>query len=58
MSENKIFKKIKEGTNVIPLFNEILIQESIPDYLSWLFLIFQGHLKGQKVNFKVKRAKI
>ena len=51
MSENMICRKIKEGTNVIPLFNVILIQESIPDYFSWLFLMFQGHLQGQKVNF-------
>ena len=43
---------------MIPLFNVILIQESIPNYFSWLFLIFQGHLQGQKVNFKVKSAKI
>ena len=54
MSENMIFRKINEGTSVIPLFDVILIQESIPDYFSWLFLIFQG----QKVNFKVKSAKI
>ena len=59
MSENMIFRKIMEGTSVIPLFDVILIQfESIPDYLSWLFLIIQGHLQGQKVNFTVRSAKI
>ena len=47
MSGNMIFRKVKEGTSVIPLFDVILIQESIPD-----------HLQGQKVNFKVKSAKI
>ena len=54
MSENMIFRKIKEGTSVIPLFGVILIRESIPDYFSWLVLILQG----QKVNFKVKSTKI
>ena len=58
MTENMIFRKMKEGTSVIPVFDVILIQESIPDYFSWLFLIIQGHLQGQKVNFKVKSAKI
>ena len=58
MFENMIFRKIKEGTSVIPLFDVILIQESIPDYFFWLFLILQSHLQGQKVNFKVKSAKI
>ena len=57
MFENMIFRKIKEGTSVIPLFDVILIQESIPDYFFWLFLILQGHLQGQKDNFKVKSAK-
>ena len=58
MSENMIFWQIKEGTSVIPLFDVILIQESIPDYFFWLFVLLQGHLQGQKVNFKVKSAKI
>ena len=40
------------------IFDVILIQESIPVYFSWLFLIIQAHLQGQKVNFKVKSAKI
>ena len=52
------FRKIREGTSVIPLFDVIFIQESIPDYFSWLFLIIQGHRQGQKVNLKVKNAKI
>ena len=58
MSENMIFRKIKEGTSVIPLFDVILTQEFIPVYFFWLFLKLQGHLQGQKVNFKVKSAKI
>ena len=58
MSENMIFRKIKEGTSVIPLFDVILIRESIPDYFSRLVLILQGHLQGQKVNFKVESTKI
>ena len=58
MFKNMIFRKIKERTSVIPLFEVILIQESTPNYFVWLFLLLQGHLQGQKVNFKVKSAKI
>ena len=54
MSKNMIFRKIKGRTSVIPLFAVILLRESTPNYFLWLFLILQG----QKVNFKVKSAKI
>ena len=45
-----IFQQKKLGTNVIPPFHVILTGQSISE----IILIIQGHLQGQKVNFKVK----
>ena len=45
-----IFRQMKVGTRVIPLFRLILIGKSI----SYIILIIQGHLQCQKVNLKVK----
>ena len=45
-----IFQQMKLGTSVIPHFRVILNGQSI----SKIILIIQGHLQGQKVNFKVK----
>ena len=44
-----IFRQIKVGTSVIPLFRQILIGKSI----SHMILMVQGHLQCQKVNLKV-----
>ena len=43
-----IFQEMKLGTSVIPHFQVI----------SKTIFIIQGHLQGQKVNFKVKQDKI
>ena len=45
-----IFFKMKLGTSVIPYFHVILTGQSTSE----IILIIQGHLQGQKVNFKVK----
>ena len=45
-----IFREMKLETSVIPLFNVILTGQSIFETI----LIIQGHLQGQKGNFKVK----
>ena len=45
-----IFRQIKVGTSVIPLFRLILIGKSI----SHIIFTIQGHLQCQKVNLKVK----
>ena len=45
---------MKLGTSVIPHFHVILTAQSI----SKILLFIQGHLQGQKVNFKVKKEKI
>ena len=47
---NIIFQQMKLGTSVIPHFHMIFDEQSI----SKIILIIQGHLQGQKVNFKVK----
>ena len=47
---NKIFQQMKLGTSVIFHFHVILSGQSISE----IILIIQGHLQGQKVNFKVK----
>ena len=47
---NMIFLKMRLGTSVIPYFHVILTGKSISEIIS----IIQGHLQGQKVNFKVK----
>ena len=44
------FQEMKLGINVIPHFYVILTGQSISETI----LIIQGHLQGQKVNFKVK----
>ena len=49
-----IFQQMKPGTSVIPHFHVILTGQSI----SCIILMTQGHLQGQKDNFKVKEAKI
>ena len=49
-----IFQQMKPGTSVIPHFHEILTGQSI----SCIILMTQGHLQGQKDNFKVKKTKI
>ena len=51
---NMIFQQMKPGTSVIPHFNVILTEQSI----SCIIFMTRGHLQGQKVNFKVKQAKI
>ena len=51
---NMIFQQMKPGTSVIPHFHVILTGQSI----SCIILMTQGHLQGQKDNFKVKKAKI
>ena len=45
-----LFQKMKLGTSVVPHFYVILTGQ----YISEIILIIQGHLQGQKVNFKVK----
>ena len=50
---NMIFQQMKPGTSVIPHFHVILTGQSI----SCIILMTQGHLQGQKDNFKVKEAK-
>ena len=45
-----IFQQMKPGTSVIPHFRVILTGQSI----SCIIVMNQGHLQGQKVNFKVK----
>ena len=45
-----IFSQMKLGTSVIPHFHVILTRQSI----SYIIFMTQGHLQGQKVNFKVK----
>ena len=47
---NMIFQQMKLGTSAIPHFHVILTGQSI----SRIILNIQGHLQGQKVNFKVK----
>ena len=44
------FQQLKPGTCVISHFHEILTGQSI----SCIIFMIQGHLQGQKVNFKVK----
>ena len=44
-----IFQEIKLGTSVIPHFHVIFTEQSISETI----LTIQGHLQGQKVNFKV-----
>ena len=51
---NMIFQLMEPGTSVIPHFYVILTEQSI----SCIILMSQGHLQGQKDNFKVKEAKI
>ena len=45
---------MKLGTSVIPHFHVILTGQSISETI----FIIQGHLQGEKVNFKVKQEKI
>ena len=45
-----LFQQMKLGTSVIPHFYIISTGQSISE----IILIIQGHLQGQKVNFKVK----
>ena len=45
-----IFQQMKLGTSVIPQF--YVITTMLPIFE--IILIIQGHLQGQKVNFKVK----
>ena len=47
---NIIFQQMKLGTCVIPRFRVILTRQSISEIIQ----ISQGHLQGQRVNFKVK----
>ena len=51
---NMIFQQMKPATSVIPHFHVILTGQSI----SCRILMTQCHFQGQKVNFKVKQAKI
>ena len=45
-----IFQQMKSGTSVIPHFHVILTGQ----YVSCIIVMPQGHLQGEKVNFKVK----
>ena len=45
---------MKLRTSVIPLFYEILTEK----FNFGIILMIQGHLQGQKVNFKVKLLKM
>ena len=45
-----IFQEMNLGTSAIPHFHVILTGQSIYE----IILIIQGHLQGQKVNFRVK----
>ena len=45
-----IFHQMKLGRSVIPHFYVISTGQSISE----IIMIIQGHLQGQKVNFKVK----
>ena len=47
---NLIFQQLKPGTSVIPHVHVILTGQSI----SCIIFMLQGHLQGQKINFKVK----
>ena len=49
-----IFQQMEPGTSVIPHFYVILTGQSI----SCIILVTEGHLQGQKDNFKVKEAKL
>ena len=49
-----IFQPIKVETSVIPHFHVIFTEK----FISYTILMFQGHLQGQKVNFKVNNQKI
>ena len=49
-----IFQEMKLGTSVISHFHVILTEQSISETIC----IIQGHLQGQKVNFRVKQGKI
>ena len=49
-----IFQQMKPGTSVIPHFHVILTGQSI----SSIIFMTQGHLQVQKVDFRVKQAKI
>ena len=51
---NMIFQQMKPGTYVIPHFHVILTAQ----FVSCIIFMIQGYLQGQKVNFKVKYAKI
>ena len=44
------FQQMKLGTSVIPHSHVILTGQSISE----IILYIQGHVQGQKVNFKVK----
>ena len=52
---NMIFQQMKPGTrlSVKPYFHVILTGQSV----SCMIFKTEGHLQGQKVNFKVKQAK-
>ena len=45
-----IFHQIKLGTSVIPHFHVILTGQ----FIRYVILKLQGHIKGEKVNYKVK----
>ena len=45
-----ICSQMKLETSVIPHFYVILTQQ----FISYIIFMTQGHLQGQKVNFKVK----
>ena len=45
-----IFQQMKPGTSVIPHFHVILTGQPI----SCIIFMIQGHLQGQKFNFKVE----
>ena len=49
-----IVQQMKPGTSVIPHFRVILTGQSI----SCIIFMTQGHFQDQKVNFKVKKAKL
>ena len=49
-----IFQRMKPGTSVIPHLYVVLTGQ----FISCIILMTQGHIQGQRDNFKVKEAKI
>ena len=48
-----IFQPIKVETSVKPHFRVIFTEK----FISYIIFMFQGHIQGQKINFKVNHIK-